>query len=379
MQPTRAVLLDAMGTLVELEPPWRSLAAALGVGEEAAERAFRAEIAYYREHAHEARDPAVADAAARALRGDPRRASRPRGRASRRCSTRSASAPSTTPRRRSRPCAGAGCGSSASRTGTPRLPEVLAGVGLAGPARRRRHVGAGRVAPKPDPAIFAVALELAGCAAGGGAPRRRQPRRGRRRRPRGGCRGAAPRPLRRSARSPRSARSWSICARERAPARLARPLRRPQQPPPPSAAAPAPPAPGEPDSAAGAWGPGGAFGGVAMAIAVVVLGSLPVFVIAGDSGLDATIGSQLVLEAAFLGTALFFALKRVAGPPGRVRGARRPPAAGSRGAGSPRSPSSATSSSPSSSASSSPIPSRSTSPTSSASTRARSGRSRPRS
>jgi HAD superfamily hydrolase (TIGR01509 family) len=53
----RAVFLDALGTLVELEPPWANLAAALGV--EADERlvgAVRAEMAYYREHAHEGRD-----------------------------------------------------------------------------------------------------------------------------------------------------------------------------------------------------------------------------------------------------------------------------------------------------------------------------------
>ena len=55
--PTRAVLLDAMGTLVELEPPWTRLAARLGVAEDAAERAFRAEIHFYRSHAHEAGDP----------------------------------------------------------------------------------------------------------------------------------------------------------------------------------------------------------------------------------------------------------------------------------------------------------------------------------
>ncbi len=63
----RAVLLDALGTLVELEPPWRHLAAQLGVDED--ERliaAFRAEMSYYREHAHEARDAAsLADLRAR--------------------------------------------------------------------------------------------------------------------------------------------------------------------------------------------------------------------------------------------------------------------------------------------------------------------------
>jgi putative hydrolase of the HAD superfamily len=58
----RAVLLDGLGTLVALEPPWPALVAQLrrthGVelGLAAAERAFRAEMAYYRAHHHEGRD-----------------------------------------------------------------------------------------------------------------------------------------------------------------------------------------------------------------------------------------------------------------------------------------------------------------------------------
>ncbi|MEA2367714.1 MAG: hypothetical protein QOH38_432 [Thermoleophilaceae bacterium] len=58
---TRAVLLDALGTLVRLEPPAPRLRAELAargfdVGAEAAERAFAAEIAYYLEHHTEGRD-----------------------------------------------------------------------------------------------------------------------------------------------------------------------------------------------------------------------------------------------------------------------------------------------------------------------------------
>jgi FMN phosphatase YigB (HAD superfamily) len=57
---TRAVFLDALGTLVELEPPWVGLRRALG--EEVEERplidAVRAEMAYYREHSIEGRDAA---------------------------------------------------------------------------------------------------------------------------------------------------------------------------------------------------------------------------------------------------------------------------------------------------------------------------------
>jgi putative hydrolase of the HAD superfamily len=55
---TRAVLLDALGTLVELEPPWDHLAAELGVEpDERLRRAMRAEMAYYRDHSDEGRDP----------------------------------------------------------------------------------------------------------------------------------------------------------------------------------------------------------------------------------------------------------------------------------------------------------------------------------
>ncbi|HEY7267104.1 MAG TPA: HAD-IA family hydrolase [Solirubrobacterales bacterium] len=57
---TRAVFLDALGTLVELEPPWLSLRERVPeeVSEERLEAALRAEMAYYREHAHEGRDEA---------------------------------------------------------------------------------------------------------------------------------------------------------------------------------------------------------------------------------------------------------------------------------------------------------------------------------
>jgi HAD superfamily hydrolase (TIGR01549 family) len=54
---TRAVLLDALGTLVELEPPWVHLAAAMGTQvDERLVRAVRAEMSYYRDHSHEGRD-----------------------------------------------------------------------------------------------------------------------------------------------------------------------------------------------------------------------------------------------------------------------------------------------------------------------------------
>lgn len=58
----RVILLDCLGTLLQLEPPAPRLRAALarrghGVTEEEAARAVRAEIAYYVEHHLEGRDP----------------------------------------------------------------------------------------------------------------------------------------------------------------------------------------------------------------------------------------------------------------------------------------------------------------------------------
>jgi putative hydrolase of the HAD superfamily len=54
---TRAVFLDALGTLLELEPPWVLLRSKLPeVSEERLQAAVRVEMDYYREHAHEGRD-----------------------------------------------------------------------------------------------------------------------------------------------------------------------------------------------------------------------------------------------------------------------------------------------------------------------------------
>jgi putative hydrolase of the HAD superfamily len=57
---TRAVFLDALGTLVELEPPWISLRPGIPaeISDERLEQALRAEMAYYRDHAHEGRHDA---------------------------------------------------------------------------------------------------------------------------------------------------------------------------------------------------------------------------------------------------------------------------------------------------------------------------------
>jgi putative hydrolase of the HAD superfamily len=57
---TRAVFLDALGTLVELEPPWISLRDMVPaeISDEQLVEALKAEMAYYKEHAHEGRDEA---------------------------------------------------------------------------------------------------------------------------------------------------------------------------------------------------------------------------------------------------------------------------------------------------------------------------------
>ena len=59
MTKTKAVFLDALGTLVELEPPWVGLRTALGdaIPEPQLVSGVRAEMAYYKAHSHEGRDP----------------------------------------------------------------------------------------------------------------------------------------------------------------------------------------------------------------------------------------------------------------------------------------------------------------------------------
>ncbi|MSO41404.1 MAG: HAD family hydrolase [Solirubrobacterales bacterium] len=55
---TRAVFIDALGTLVDLEPPWEHLRAVVppDVTDRRLVRAVRGEMAYYKKHAHEGTD-----------------------------------------------------------------------------------------------------------------------------------------------------------------------------------------------------------------------------------------------------------------------------------------------------------------------------------
>ncbi len=95
------------------------------------------------------------------------------------------------------------------------------------------------------------------------------------------------------------------------------------QPPPTGAPLPEPLAPAEPAAATG-WGPREAVLGIFVVLGGLFIGGLAVFAIAGDSGLDFTIGNQLVLEGAFLGAAIFFASKAGAPSIARALGLRAP-------------------------------------------------------
>jgi putative hydrolase of the HAD superfamily len=161
---TRATFLDALGTLIELEPPWVHLRAELGDGVPAdrVEAAVRAEMAYYREHSDEGRDPdsladlrrrcaAVLSAALgssvgvetlmRAIRFRPYPDARPALERLRR----------------------QGLTVVCVSNWDFGLPDVLERCGL-GDLLAGVVTSASAAARKPDPAIFARALELADCA-----------------------------------------------------------------------------------------------------------------------------------------------------------------------------------------------------------------------
>ena len=160
---TRAILLDALGTLVELEPPWVHLRTALGdrVRDDHLEAAVRAEMRYYRAHSEEGRDAtSLAD-----LR--------------RRCAGvlsqelgQTVDVDTLMDAIRFRPYPDAAPALDAARdrglatvcvsNWDCALPDVLERCGL---DRRLNGVVASATAGarKPDPAIFAAALELVGC------------------------------------------------------------------------------------------------------------------------------------------------------------------------------------------------------------------------
>ena len=161
--PAGAVLLDALGTLVELEPPFDRLAAALGGGvpHDRVERAMRAEMAYYRAHSHEGRDAAsLADLRRRSARVLSDEIGTEVPVETMMSAIRFRAYPDAAPSLRGLRDRGLRlvCVSNWDCS----LPEVLAGVGLA--ALLDGVVASATAgARKPDPAIFELGLAEAGC------------------------------------------------------------------------------------------------------------------------------------------------------------------------------------------------------------------------
>jgi putative hydrolase of the HAD superfamily len=160
---TKAVLLDALGTLVELEPPFERLAASIGGGMtlDRVERAMRAEMAYYRAHSHEATDAAsLAELRQRSARvlSDELGVEVP------------VEVMMAAIRFRAFPDAEPALGKLRDRglrlicvsNWDRSLPEVLGDVGLAG-SLDDVVASATAGARKPDPAIFELALARVGC------------------------------------------------------------------------------------------------------------------------------------------------------------------------------------------------------------------------
>jgi putative hydrolase of the HAD superfamily len=162
---TKAVFLDALGTLVELEPPWVGLRASLGdeIPDERLVAAVRTEMAYYKDHSHEGRDPeSLADLRARCAEVLSRELGTEVSVETLVDSIRFAPYPDSVPALKALRAEGMKlvCVSNWDVS----LEQVLDRCGLAeylDGAISSAVAGA----RKPDPAIFVPALELAGCTA----------------------------------------------------------------------------------------------------------------------------------------------------------------------------------------------------------------------
>jgi putative hydrolase of the HAD superfamily len=160
--PTRAVFLDALGTLVELEPPWEHAGAfADGVPRERLISALRAEMAYYREHSHEGRDAeSLADLRERCASVVSRELGRPVSAESLMEAIRFRAFPDATPALDS--LRNRGLSLACVSNWDCSLPDVLARCGLRGSldaVLASATVGS----RKPEPEIFAAALRAADC------------------------------------------------------------------------------------------------------------------------------------------------------------------------------------------------------------------------
>jgi len=163
---TKAVFLDALGTLVELEPPWVGLRAMVPdeVSDERLVAAVREEMAYYKEHAHEGRDAeSLADLRSRCAELISKRLD-VELRAEELVESIAFSAyPDAEPALRA--LAGRGMKLVVVSNWDCSLGRVLDRCGIAGmldgvvTSAESGH-------RKPDPGIFTAALELAGCEAG---------------------------------------------------------------------------------------------------------------------------------------------------------------------------------------------------------------------
>lgn len=163
--PTRAVLLDALGTLVELEPPWTHLAAELGTAvDERLVAAVRAEMAYYKAHAHEGRDErTLADLRERCAEVLSRELGSEVGIEQMMRAIRFRPFPDAAAALAS--LRGRGLALACVSNWDVSLPEVLERCGLAG-ALDAVVSSAAVGARKPDPGIFVAALDAIGCAPG---------------------------------------------------------------------------------------------------------------------------------------------------------------------------------------------------------------------
>jgi putative hydrolase of the HAD superfamily len=161
-RPYDAVFLDALGTMVELEPPWRHLATALGLEQdERLEQAVRSEMGYYREHSHEGRDAAsLADLRRRCADVLSSAVGTEVSVETMMSAIRFRAFPDTAPALETLRAQGVAlvCVSNWDCS----LGDVLARVGL-GERLDGVVTSAEAGARKPDPAIFEPALELAGC------------------------------------------------------------------------------------------------------------------------------------------------------------------------------------------------------------------------
>lgn len=169
----RAVLLDVLGTLVELEPPGPALReeierrTGVDVGEERAAAAFAAEISYYLEHHMEGRDMAAVEALRDRCAEEIRRSLALEGlqhaaaREAMLAALRFRAFPDAAPLLRE--LRGRGLRLVAASNWDASLPEGLEQAGLA-PYLDGAVSSAVVGAAKPDPAVFLSALEVAGCA-----------------------------------------------------------------------------------------------------------------------------------------------------------------------------------------------------------------------